>query len=64
MADVEAALQNEVARQPQAFGRTAIWGAVPGRKSYLLVIVLEDGETLHNAFFDSNFTRKFNSGRW
>jgi hypothetical protein len=43
-------------RHIQSDGRTRLWGKVPeagGR--YLRVIVLEDGETVHNAFFDRGF---------
>ena len=41
----------------QADGRIRRWGQVPeagGR--YLRVILLADGETVHNAFFDRGFT--------
>ena len=37
-------------------GKPNIWGSIPeagGR--YLRVILLEDGVTVHNAFFDRNF---------
>jgi len=40
----------------QRDGRIRRWGRVPdagGR--YLRVVVLEDGETVHNAFFDRRF---------
>ena len=40
----------------QADGRIRRWRAIPemdGR--YLRVILLEDGETVHNAFFDRSF---------
>lgn len=43
--------------QVQADGRIRRWSRVPeagGR--YLRVILLEDGETVHNAFFDRGFT--------
>lgn len=43
-------------RQPD--GRLRFWGRPEGRETYLLVIVTVDGTALHNAFFDSNFTRK------
>jgi hypothetical protein len=42
----------------QQDGRIRRWAAVPemdGR--YLRVILLPDGETVHNAFFDRTFTR-------
>ena len=42
----------------QADGRIRKWGRVPeaGGK-YLRVVLLEDGETVHNAFFDRDFRR-------
>lgn len=41
----------------QADGRIRRWAAIEeadGR--YLRVVLLEDGETVHNAFFDRSFT--------
>lgn len=43
-------------RQPD--GRMRFWGRLEGRETYLRVVVTADGTALHNAFFDSNFTRK------
>ena len=43
-------------RHIQADGRLRLWGRVPemdGR--YLRVVLLEDRETVHNAFFDRGF---------
>lgn len=43
----------------QADGRIRHWlrieDAPDGKPRYLRVITLEDGETIHNAFFDRNF---------
>ncbi|PSQ91716.1 MAG: hypothetical protein BRD52_07245 [Bacteroidetes bacterium SW_4_67_19] len=55
---VEEALNNEVARQVQEDGRIRVWGWVDDLGFYVRVILLSDGETLPNAFRDSNFTRK------
>jgi hypothetical protein len=48
-----------VRRHVQGDGRIRLWGriAVPreARPRYLRVVTLEDGETVHNAFFDRNF---------
>jgi hypothetical protein len=55
---VREALNHEVAREVQANGRIRVWGYVAERGLYLRVVLLEDGERLLNAFFDSNFTRK------
>ncbi len=46
-------------REVQSDGRIRFWGriAVVGqaRPRFLRVVTLEDGETVHNAFFDRNF---------
>ena len=40
-------------------GRIRWWGRImvagAARPRYLRVVTLEDGETVHNAFFDRNF---------
>ena len=44
-------------------GRIKRWGRIPeaGGK-YLRVVLLEDGETVHNAFFDRRFQEVENEG--
>ena len=46
-------------REVQTNGRIRFWGRIaePGttRPRFLRVITLDDGETVHNAFFDRNF---------
>ena len=48
-----------VRREVQTDSRIRYWGRIdlPGeaRPRYLRVVTLEDGETVHNAFFDRNF---------
>jgi hypothetical protein len=48
-----------LSREVQDDGRIRLWGriVVPGetRPRFLRVVILEDGETIHNAFFDRNF---------
>jgi hypothetical protein len=39
----------------QSDGRTRLWGRIKEVDKYLRVILLEDGETVHNAFFDRHF---------
>ncbi|HYD69550.1 hypothetical protein [Azospirillum sp.] len=39
----------------QADGRMRYWGYVPRLNRWLRVVVLEDGETVHNAFLDRTF---------
>ena len=49
-----------LSREVQADGRIRFWGRVAdgsGVVRMLRVVVLEDGETVHNAFFDRGFER-------
>ena len=39
----------------QADGRTRKWARIAAAGKVLRVILLEDGETVHNAFFDRSF---------
>jgi len=47
----------------QADGRIRKWGRIPeaGNKA-LRVVLLEDGETVHNAFFDRGFEELSDEG--
>jgi len=47
------AIAHAVRREVQPDGRIRYWSRVDGR--WLRVVVLEDGETLHNAFYDRRF---------
>ncbi|MFH2065934.1 MAG: hypothetical protein ABIK15_12110 [Pseudomonadota bacterium] len=39
----------------QSDGRIRKWAKIPEAGKYLRVILLEDGETIHNAFFDRSY---------
>ena len=39
----------------QSDGRIRKWAWIPEAGKFLRVILLEDGETVHNAFFDRSF---------
>ncbi len=39
----------------QTDGRIRKWGFIKDAGKYLRIVVMEDGETIHNAFFDRNF---------
>jgi hypothetical protein len=44
--------------QVQTDGRIRRWGSVPeAGNRYLRVVLLPDGKTVHNAFFDRSFRR-------
>lgn len=48
-------VKNPIRTQIQEDGRIRKWGFVKEEGKYLRIILLEDGETVHNAFFDRNF---------
>ncbi|HXD84302.1 MAG TPA: hypothetical protein VN599_07705 [Rudaea sp.] len=53
---IERVVHAPVARRVQADGRIRCWGMIAeadGR--YLRVVLLDDGVTVHNAFFDRDF---------
>ena len=42
-------------RETQADGRVRLWGFAPSVGAYLRVVLLSDGETVHNAFLDEDY---------
>jgi hypothetical protein len=52
---IEAAITSPVRRETQSDGRIRFWTCVAAEGKYLRVVVLADGETVHNAFFDRSF---------
>ena len=53
---IEQVMNHPIKEHVQADGRIRRWAKIPeagGR--YLRVILLEDGQTVHNAFFDRSF---------
>ena len=59
MAWCAAALANPIRRTTQPDGRIRFWlrvdATADGIPRYLRVVTLDDGETIHNAFFDRDF---------
>jgi hypothetical protein len=52
-------IANPIQKEIQADGRVRFWGYIDELNGKALrVIILEDGETLHNAFPDSGFPRR------
>ena len=55
----EMVLAAPLRRGVQSDGRMRFWGQIAAageaRPRFLRVVTLEDGETVHNAFFDRNF---------
>jgi hypothetical protein len=56
LAWIERAIANPLKRMVQEDGRIRIWASVPEADDRVLrVVLLPDGETVHNAFFDRGF---------
>lgn len=49
------AITSPVAEARQKDGRIRRWVYIPDESRYLRVVLLSDGETIHNAFFDRRF---------
>jgi hypothetical protein len=49
------AVEHPIREEVQADGRIRRWAYIESEAKYLRVILLEDGETVHNAFFDRNY---------
>jgi hypothetical protein len=55
---IEHVVQHPVREVIQADGRSRRWAPIQEMQGrYLRVVLLADGETVHNAFFDRSFTR-------
>ena len=53
------AFYNPIYEEIQSDGRIRRWAKIPeAQDRYLRIVILEDGETIHNAFFDRNFKEK------
>jgi len=52
---IEVTINNPVRTEIQSDGRIRKWAKIESEGKYLRVITLEDGKTVHNAFFDRNF---------
>ena len=48
-------IENSIKTEIQSDGRIKKWTKINEEGKYLRVILLEDEETIHNAFFDRNF---------
>jgi hypothetical protein len=48
-------IENPIKEEIQEDIRKRYWGLVPELNKIIRVVVLEDGETLHNAFMDRSF---------
>lgn len=53
--EIEAALNNPLRTEVQSDGRIRKWAYIAHKMRYLRVVLLDDGETVHNAFYDRDF---------
>lgn len=54
---IERAIRAPIREKVQADRRIQRWAQIPEAENrYLRVVLLADGETVHNAFFDRRFT--------
>jgi hypothetical protein len=59
----ERVLANPLKAVIQPNGRISYWAVIPEYGNRVLrIITLEDGETLHNAYFDRNFRSRLEKG--
>ena len=52
---IEFVFNNPVLEEIQIDGRIKRWAFIEQANKYLRIIILDDKETVHNAFFDRNF---------
>ncbi len=52
---IKAVIEKPAKIEIQSDGRIKKWGRIKEVGKYLRVIMLDDGETVHNAFFDRSF---------
>lgn len=55
---IEFAINNPIKEEVQSDGRIKKWAKINAVDKYLRVILLEDGMTIHNAFFDKSFKER------
>ena len=54
---IQRTIRSPLRESVQADGRIRRWARIPEAENrYLRVVLLADGETVHNAFFDRRFT--------
>jgi hypothetical protein len=55
---IVATIANPLCMKEQGDGRIRHWIWVEDVQKYLRVVLLEDGQTVHNAFFDRGFRKE------
>ena len=55
---IQQAIDSPCHTEVQSDGRIRKWTKVKEEDKFLRIVLLEDGETVHNAFFDRSFKEK------
>ncbi|MFO7753793.1 MAG: hypothetical protein R6V41_11810 [Desulfobacteraceae bacterium] len=55
---IKTVIENPAKIETQSDGRIRKWARISEVEKYLRVILLDDEETVHNAFFDRSFKEK------
>jgi hypothetical protein len=53
--EIRRILQQPERREIQPDGRIRVWGYASSLGGYLRIVLLSDGETVHNAFLDEDY---------
>lgn len=53
--EIQRIIRRPERREVQADGRIRLWGYAASLDGYLRVVLLSDGETVHNAFHDEDY---------
>lgn len=56
-------LENPIKKEIQEDGKIKIWGFSSEYNKYVRIILLEDEETIHTAFFDRDFVKLNKKGK-
>lgn len=57
---IEQAINNPIHQEIQSDNRIRRWAKIEDNENrYLRIVLLEDGETVHNAFFDRRFKEQY-----
>ena len=59
MADVYNTIEHPEKIKVQDNDRISVWKFIPAEKKYLRVIVLKDGRTIHNAYYDRDEKKRY-----
>ena len=59
MSDIYNTIEHPEEIKLQDNNRISVWKYIPSERKYLRVIVLKDGRTIHNAYYDRDQKKKY-----